>query len=108
MKPVCPVSPSVSRVVTMLNVTVARLVAARMYPSPPSSHSIVCATDATSVPVATVSVMIMLDDVAAASVAVLPETVHTGAFPVTKIGELAVMVMVSTEAVAFVATVLVE
>jgi hypothetical protein len=52
--------------------------------------------------------MIMLDDVAAVSVAVLPTaTVHNGTFDVTKIGELAVMVMVSIVAVAFVATVLV-
>ena len=109
MKPGCPVSPAVSRVVTMPNVIVAAAVPAKMYPSASSSHSIVCCVDAASVPEATVSVMTMEDDVAAVSVAVLPTaTVHNGTFDVTKIGEFAVMVMVSTEAVAFVATVLAE
>jgi|TARA_B110000208_G_scaffold49211_1_gene65033 hypothetical protein len=56
-----------------------------------------------------VSVISTSDGVTAVSVAVLPTvTVHSGTFDVTKIGELAVIVMVSTEAVAFVATVLTE
>ena len=113
MKPVCAVSAVVSRVVTMLNVIVAGLVAARMYSLPAPgvfSHSIVCCIDAASAFEATVIVMIVADDVAAVSVAVvLPTvTVQAGTFASTKIAELAVMVMVSTVAVAFVATVLVE
>ena len=107
VKPLCPVSAVVSWVVTMLNAIAAAEVPARMDPSP-VAHSIVCCVDAASVPEATVSVMTMEDDVAAVSVAMLPTvTVHNGTFDVTKIGEFAVMVMVSTEAVAFVATVLV-
>ena len=93
----------------MPNVIVVAAVPARIYPTAPSSHSIVCSVDASSVPVATVSVISTSDGVTAVSVAVLPTvTVHSGTFDVTKIGELAVIVMVSTEAVAFVATVLTE
>ena len=112
VKPVCVVSAVVSRVVTMLNVIGAAAVPARMYSLLPAvfSHSIVCCVDAASVFEATVRIMVMADDVDAVSVAVvLPTvTVQAGTFASTKIAELAVMVMVSTVAVAFVATVLVE
>ena len=112
MKPVCAVSAVVSRVVTMLNVIVAGPVAARMYSLPLPAvfwHSIVCAADAAIVPEVTVSVISTSDDVAAVSVAVLPSvTVHNGIFDVTKIGELAVMVIMSGAAVAAVSTLLVD
>ena len=103
----------VSCVVTMLNVIVAAAVPAKMYSLPlPAvfSHSIVCCVDAASVFEATVRIMVMADDVDAVSVAVVLPTVtaQAGTFASTKIAELAVMVMVSTVAVAFVATVLVE
>mgnify|MGYP006162303783 CR=1 FL=1 len=67
-----------------------------MAPSP-VLHSIVCASEAAIEFEATVSVMTVDDDVAAVSVAeVLPSvTVQTGTFALTKITELAVMVMVS-------------
>ena len=101
VKPLCPVSAVVSWVVTMLNAIAAAEVPARMDPSP-VAHSIVCCVDAASVFEATVSVMIVADDVAAISVAVvLPTaTVHTGNFAATQIAKLAVMVMVSDTSAA--------
>ena len=105
VKPACVASAVVSCVVTMPNVMVAAAVAARMYSLPAPgvfSHSIVCCVDAASAFEATVIVMIVADDVAAVSVAkVLPtSTVHTGTFPVTKIAELAVTVIVSDRSCA--------
>ena len=96
-KPVCAFSAVVSCVVTMPNVMVAAAVPARMYPSP-SAHSIVCCVDAAKA-VVTVSTR-MLSDVVAALAAPPPVTVHTGTLPVTKIAELAVMVIVSDRSCA--------
>jgi hypothetical protein len=72
-----------------------------MDPSP-VAHSIVCVVDAASVFEATVSVMTVEDDVAATNVAVvLPtSTVQVGTFDVTKIAELAVMMIVSDTSAA--------